>query len=224
MLVQAVKHNDWTLQNHHDKSSYHLMPYNVTRILLTVLSILYLLSPWFICFVTEFVPLSLSHLFHLSPSPSPFPTATTRWFSVCMSLLKPLLLNVYFMIDHLTEQSLLVPISLPVVSFYFTGKWTLSKGPWHGPINDILSLPFWRLCFLGQLLHWVGPKVRSFSLHKMLQENPDHYFGLRQCLEFSERVKVKWRKYTFLICSSFSRKRPTLFTLPTWSVTQLRCP
>ena len=87
-LVPGAHHSDsyfCTLQNdHHHKSSYRLSPYKVITILLTY-SPCCMFHPRdsFIC-NWKFVPLNLPHLF-LS-SPTPFPLATTCFFSVSMTL------------------------------------------------------------------------------------------------------------------------------------------
>lgn len=50
------------------KCSYHPSPYNVFTILLTTFPMVYIPSPWLICFMTRsFVPLNPLHLVHSSP-------------------------------------------------------------------------------------------------------------------------------------------------------------
>ena len=75
----------YTLQNdHHDKSSYHLAPYKVIIILLTIFPMLYITSLQLIYFITGSLYLLIPS--PISPNPLPVsPLATTSMFSVSMN-------------------------------------------------------------------------------------------------------------------------------------------
>ena len=62
----------YTLQNdHHDKSSYHLLPYKVIKILLTIFPNLHNSYLWLIYFVTERLYLLISLTYFSHPSKPP---------------------------------------------------------------------------------------------------------------------------------------------------------
>lgn len=89
--------------------------------------------------------------------------------------LKPLLLNVYLVIDHLIEYAYLFHLFFFLVdSLSFCGGVDNKQAIMVCAHTVILSLFLGRVCLSGQLL----------------------YLGLCQSIEFSESVKFKWRKQT----------------------------
>ena len=94
------------LNDHHDKSSYHVPPYIVTKffflwwgllrftlrnfkthniVLLTIVTMLYFTSPWLIYFITGILYL-LPPFTHFTHPPPLSPLTTTNLFSLSMSL------------------------------------------------------------------------------------------------------------------------------------------
>ena len=76
----------YTFQNdHHSKSSYHLLLYEAITQLLTIGSTLYILYPWCIYFVTVYLCLLISLSYFFLP-PTPSHLATTYLFSASRTL------------------------------------------------------------------------------------------------------------------------------------------
>ena len=72
--------------DHHDKSSYHLSPYKVMTILLTIFSMLYISSLWLIYFVTGSLYLLIPITYFTSPVWQPHFCSLYLWVCFCFVL------------------------------------------------------------------------------------------------------------------------------------------
>ena len=73
------------MTDHHDKSSNHLFPFKVVTILLTIFLMLYITSWSLIYFIIGGLYLLIPFTYLPNPQ-TPSPLATTRLFSVSVSL------------------------------------------------------------------------------------------------------------------------------------------
>ena len=78
MYIIVIQHLNSLWDDHHNQFSYHLSPFKVITILLTVFPILYSTSPWLI-YNWNFVFLNLFYLFPSSPH-SPLSWQSPVWF------------------------------------------------------------------------------------------------------------------------------------------------
>lgn len=83
--IHCVQYMYTPWNDHHSKSSYHLLLYEAITQLLTIGSTLYILYPWCIYFVTVYLGLLISLSYFFLP-PTPSHLATTYLFSVFRTL------------------------------------------------------------------------------------------------------------------------------------------